>query len=160
MSGIMAALSLTGRPVDQDLARALLAAIMHRGDCPPRLWEGDGIALGHVNLPTTPEAEREHLPACDPSGRAWITWDGRLDNRDQLARLLQRDPASAHTMTDADYVLAAYAQWGESCVHRLLGDWAFIIWDNHTRRLLCAKDPLGWRQLVFGEHAGLLLIGS
>ena len=58
MSGIMAIVSLDGRPVPPDLPRAQLAAIAHRGEWEPRLWEAPGIALGHVNLPRTPEAER------------------------------------------------------------------------------------------------------
>jgi len=160
MSGLMACLSLDGRPVPQDLARALLAAIAHRGDRPPRLWCGEGIALGHVNLPTTPEAEREELPASDPTGRYWLTWDGRLDNRDELAQALALDPARAREMTDAEYVLAAYVRWGDDCVARLIGDWAVVIWDRLARRLICAKDPLGWRPLFYARHAGRLLLGS
>lgn len=160
MSGLMACLSLDGRPVPQDLVRALLAAVAHRGDRPPRLWCGEGIALGHVNLPTTPEAEREDLPACDPTGRYWLTWDGRLDNRDELAQELALDPARAREMTDAEYVLAAYARWGDDCVSHLIGDWVVVIWDRLARRLMCAKDPLGWRPLFYARYDGRVLLGS
>lgn len=160
MSGIMAILSLDGRPVPCDLARAQLQAIAHRGEWEPRLWEAPGIALGHVNLPRTPEAEREFLPSSDPTDRYWITWDGRLDNRDELAGLLKLDAERARQMTDADYVLAAYTKWQDECVHHLLGDWAVVIWDPQERRLFCAKDPLGWRQLYYAEAKGMLLIGS
>jgi asparagine synthase (glutamine-hydrolysing) len=160
MSGMMALLSLDGAPVPEDGARALLAAIAHRGDRAPRLWLDAGIALGHVNLPTTPEAEREHLPAADALGRFWLTWDGRLDNRDELARALSLDPARARAMTDAEYVLAAYARWGDDCVRHLLGDWAVVIWDRHARRLFCAKDPLGWRPLFYAQSGGRFVVGS
>ena len=63
-------------------------------------------------------------------------------------------------MTDADYVLAAYERWGSECVRRLLGDWAIVIWDTRERKLFCAKDPLGWRQLYYAERDGLLAVGS
>jgi asparagine synthase (glutamine-hydrolysing) len=160
MSGIMAVLSLDGRRIPEDVARAQLAAIAHRGDREPRLWLGQGVALGHVNLPTTTEAERERLPACDQSGRYWITWDGRLDNRHDLALALGLDGPTARTMTEADHVVAAYARWGSDCVSHLLGDWVFVIWDNVARRLFCAKDPLGWRQCFYAWTNGLLFIGS
>ncbi len=160
MSGIMAIVSLGGRPVPPELPRAQLAAIAHRGEWEPKLWEAPGIALGHVNLPRTPEAEREVLPASDASGRYWITWDGRLDNRDELAGKLGYDVAQRAEKTDADYVLDAYIKWKDDCVHHLLGDWAIVIWDNETRRLFCAKDPLGWRQLYYAEHDGVLAVGS
>ncbi len=156
----MAILSLDGRPVPGDLARAQLNAIAHRGEWEPRLWEAPGIALGHVHLPRTPEAEREVLPATDSSERYWITWDGRLDNRAELASLIQLDSERARQMTDADYVLAAYTKWQDECVHHLLGDWAVVIWDSKERRLFCAKDPLGWRQLYYAEHDCLLFVGS
>ena len=159
MSGIMAIVSLDGRPVPPELARAQLSAISHRGEWEPRLWEAPGIALGHVNLPRTPEAEREILPASESTGRYWITWDGRLDNREELASLLRLDAEQARSMTDADYVLAAYRELGDDCVHKLLGDWAIVIWDSVERKLFCAKDPLGWRQLYYAEADGLLLVG-
>src|SRR4051812_34782731 len=108
MSGILALLSLDGRPIGDRLPRAALEAIEHRGDREPRLWESDGVALGHANHPTTHEAEREQLPAPDVRGR-WMTWDGRVDNRSELARSLRLDPGRAASMTDADFVLAAYA---------------------------------------------------
>ena len=160
MSGIVAIMSLDGRPIPPELPRAQLAAIAHRGEWEPRLWEAPGIALGHVNLPRTPEAEREFLPAPDLTGRYWLTWDGRLDNRDELARKLGYDSAQGAEKTDADYVLDAFVKWGDDCVHHLLGDWAVVIWDNQARRLFCAKDPIGWRQLYYAEHDGLLAVGS
>lgn len=160
MSGFFVVLSLDGRPVTETIARAHVAAVARRGDREPRLRLGPGVALGHANLPTTPEAEGEDLPAADPTGRYWITWDGRIDNRTELAGALDLEPIAARRMTDADYVLTAYAHWGDLCVEHLLGDWAFVIWDAHARRLFCAKDPLGWRQCYFARHDGFLLLGS
>ena len=160
MSGIMAVVSLDGRPVPPELARAQLAAVAHRGEWEPRLWEAPGVALGHVNLPRTPEAEREVLPMANRSGRYWLTWDGRLDNRDELGAKLGYDTAERAGRTDAEYVLDAFLKWGDDCVHHLVGDWAVVIWDNEARRLFCAKDPLGWRQLYYAERDGLLLVGS
>ena len=156
----MVLLALDRRPVDAVAASAMLAAVAHRGDREPRLWCGEGVALGHAALPTTPEADHERLPASDASGRYWLTWDGRLDNRDELERDLGIARRSVVPPSDADYVLAAYARWGEECLHRLLGDWALAIWDAEARLLLCAKDPLGWRPLCYRESSGVLAVGS
>lgn len=160
MSGLLALLSLDGRAVTEARARPSLSMIAGRGDHAPQLWLDDGVALGHVHRATTPEAERERLPASDPSGRYWITWDGRIDNRAELTRLLALDAPAAAALTDADFVLAAFARWGEACVEHLLGDWALVIWDSEARRLFAAKDPLGWRQLYYTQSGGLLAIGS
>jgi asparagine synthase (glutamine-hydrolysing) len=160
MSGIMAIVSMNGRPIPGELIRNQLAAITHRGEGEARSWLGRGVALGHVNLATTNEAEREYLPISDGTERYWITWDGRLDNRAELAHDLGLPSIDAAERTDADYVLLAYRRWGKDIVERLLGDWALVVWDTQSRELFCAKDPVGWRQLFFAEHDGLLLIGS
>ena len=160
MSGLLAQISLDGRALGPGAPETLLDAIAHRGDRPGELWTEAGIALGHVSLATTAEAERERLPASDRSGRYRFTWDGRLDNRQELEAELRIARGSAQPPTDADYALAAYVRWAEGCVDRLLGDWALVVWDAEARRLFCAKDPLGWRPLFYLEQDGLLTIGS
>ncbi len=160
MSGVLALVSLDGRPVPRDLAQAQLDAIRHRGDGEPELWLGEGVALGQAFRPTTPEAEREVLPLVDASGRYHLVWDGRIDNREELARAFAWKGERAREATDADYVLEAYVRWGDACVTRLLGDWAIVIWDSTARRLFAAKDPMGFRTLFYAQHDGLFAIGS
>lgn len=160
MSGVIALVSLDGRPVPETLAREQLAAIRHRGDGEPVLWLDGGVALGQAHRATTPEAEREILPLSDPAGRYHLIWDGRIDNRDELAHALGWTGSEAREATDADYVLAAYVRWGDGCVARLLGDWAIVIWDAVAHRLFSAKDPMGFRTLFYAEHDGLFAIGS
>ena len=156
----MALLSLDGRPISEAGAHAILQAVAHRGDGRPRLWLGEGVALGHANRPTTLEAEAEQLPASDATGRYRITWDGRLDNRGELAGRLGIATTALCEMTDADLVVAAYARWGERCTGPLLGDWALAIWDAEARRLFCARDPIGMRPLFYRRGGGLLAVGS
>ena len=145
MSGIMAIVSLDGRPIPPELPRAQLAAIAHRGEWEPRLWEAPGVALGHVNLPRTPEAEREFLPGSDTSGRYWITWDGRLDNRDELAGKLGYDVAQRAEKTDADYVLDAYIKWEDDCVHQFLATGRSS--SGTTKRNEYLRRCTGWRRI-------------
>src|SRR5690606_30786521 len=89
-----------------------------------------------------------------------IAWDGRLDNRDEVARLVGLTPAKAQGLSDSAIVLVAYNCWGDDLVHRLIGDWAFAIWDGVRGRLLCAKDPLGWRPLYYARHEGILWVAT
>ncbi|MCC6236442.1 MAG: hypothetical protein IT299_02585 [Dehalococcoidia bacterium] len=160
MSGVLALVSLDGRPVPRELAQAQIDAIRHRGAGEPTLWLGEGVALGQAFRPTTPEAEREILPLVDPTGRYHLVWDGRIDNREELARAFGWKGERAREATDADHVLEAYMRWGDACVTRLLGDWAIVIWDATARRLFAAKDPMGFRTLFYAEHDGLFAIGS
>lgn len=160
MSGVLAIVSLDGRPVPEELARRQMAAIRHRGAGEPVLWLEPGVALGQAHRATTPEAEREVLPLVGGAGRYHLVWDGRIDNRDELARALGWSPERAREATDADYVLEAYMRWGDACVTRLLGDWAVVIWDSAANRLFAAKDPMGFRSLYYAQHEGLFIIGT
>src|SRR5207248_2685690 len=73
--------------------------------------------------------------------------DARLDNRDVLlARLPDRPSPRA---SDAELILCAYEAWGLDAPARLLGDFAFVIWDPRRKRLLCARDSSGQRTLYY-----------
>ena len=88
MSGIMAIVSLDGRTVPAELARAQLEAIAHRGEWAPALHEAPGIALGHVNMPRTPEAERDYPKIEKATRRLEGTWqilDRHLSDRRYVA---------------------------------------------------------------------------
>jgi len=157
----MALISTNGRPVDRDLAAAMLARIPHRGDREPVIWtDEENVALGHIHRATTPEAEREHLPASDPSGRFWLTWDGRLDDRSGLAASLGLSATDAREFTDAQYVLAAFARWEDDAVEHLLGDWALVVYDRQRRRLLASRDPVGHRPLFAASVNGTVAVCS
>jgi asparagine synthase (glutamine-hydrolysing) len=76
-----------------------------------------------------------------------LTWDGRLDNREDLVREL------AHRVrlpdSDVAVVAAAYKLWGPACLPKLVGDWALSIWDSRQQQLVLAKDFLGTRPLFY-----------
>lgn len=76
-----------------------------------------------------------------------LTWDGRLDNRDDLLlnlhRLLNDD------QSDAALVAAAYARWGLDAWPRLIGDWSLALWDAAERQIVLARDYMGNRPLFY-----------
>jgi asparagine synthase (glutamine-hydrolysing) len=95
---------------------------------------------------TTAESYREKQPHISAS-RAIITWDGRLDNREELTRHLS-DVVSKQS-ADVAIVAAAYDCWHTACFPRLLGDWAVSIRTPSDRSLILAKDPIGVRHLYY-----------
>ena len=79
----------------------------------------------------------------------------RLDRRGELSeQLATRFPAIDAAASDADLCLLAYATWGEDCLERLHGDFAFALWDKTRRTLFCARDRLGVRTLTYLEQGG------
>jgi asparagine synthase (glutamine-hydrolysing) len=82
------------------------------------------------------------------TGRA-ITFDGRLDNRSDLLRQLELTAADGGSIGDAEMTLRMYGAFGDDCVKRLLGDFAFAIWDSQRRRLFCAREAMGIKPFFY-----------
>jgi asparagine synthase (glutamine-hydrolysing) len=151
MSGIAGVVRLDGGPVDRADVAALATGVAHLG--PDRLgrWDGEGVGMVHALLAATPEAVGERQPAIDGTSGVAVVLDGRLDNRAELLEALsrldgRRRPAP---VTDAAILARAYEGWALGCVPRLLGDFAFALWDGRRRRLLLGRDPLGVRPLLY-----------
>jgi asparagine synthase (glutamine-hydrolysing) len=149
MSALSGICHWDGRAIDASQLRVMAA------HCKPAGPDGggvvapmDGIAMqAHVlHFDRTSAAERQ--PYRFGPGSV-LTWDGRLDNRDDLLVLLDHDLKD--DVTDAALVAAAYNRWGVDCAQRLIGDWSFAIWDGAERRLVLARDYMGNRPLYYLE---------
>ncbi|MBF0307499.1 MAG: hypothetical protein HQL41_17850 [Alphaproteobacteria bacterium] len=83
-------------------------------------------------------------------GVAWL-FDGRLDNRSELAECLDFDGLGADPAAAGDhhYLAAAWRRWGADLGSRLLGDFAFAVWDGPNRRLVLGRDPSPTRILYW-----------
>jgi asparagine synthase (glutamine-hydrolysing) len=149
MSAIGGILQRDGLPCDQGLLAALAARLRHRAPDGERVWSAGPVGLTHGRLITTPESAHEQQPIADEATRVAITFDGRLDNRTELLDLLGIDRVDHAAIGDAELVLRLYRALGVSCVGRLLGDFAFAVWDGNRSKLLCARDHLGLRPFSY-----------
>lgn len=86
--------------------------------------------------------------------------DGKLYNSGDICKGLEKLGHSFHGRTDAELLLHAYAQWGEDCLERLDGTFAFALWDVKRKRLFMARDRLGVKPFFYKEHRGGLLFAS
>ncbi len=153
MSAICGIFHLDGRPALAETLDNMMAALAARGIDGCGAWREGPTALGHQMLHLTPESLTEKLPFADPPTRLAITADARLDNRQELFRLLEISPSRQAGATDSRLILAAYKKWGKECPRYLLGDFAFVIWDGGRQELICATDPLGMRPLYYYHTA-------
>lgn len=108
-------------------------------------WFGESTAFACASVQAGGRSGGAAL-ARDDRRRRVLVFDGRLDNREELLGLLRRRGAGRGT-DDAGLTLAAYEAWGDDGASRLVGDFAFGLWDGARRRLLCVRDPLGVRPL-------------
>jgi asparagine synthase (glutamine-hydrolysing) len=125
----------------------MLEAMRHRAPDGLRQWDAGEVALGHGWFDTT--RARDFLNLRD--GSLVLAGDIRLDNRDELRVALGVSDVSA---SDAALVAESYLRWGEDCAGRLLGDFAFVVWDAKSRHLFCARDHVGVRPFHYAELSG------
>jgi asparagine synthase (glutamine-hydrolysing) len=143
MSGIAGILRFDGNAIDRHLIETMTATMSYRGPDGINHWQGQGAALGHCMLHTTPESLAEKQPLRSEDGRYVFVMDGRVDNWEELRCELIAKQTVLHTNSDAELVLAAYQKWGYESLSRIDGDFAFAIWDTHARTLFCARDRFG-----------------
>ena len=156
MSCFAGLLDLDGEPVDPGLLGRMADRLAHRSpDGMARRVEGP-LGLVHGRLCTTPEEVGEEQPIDDESGRLRLVADCRIDNRDALLA----DSGLAAEASDARLILAAWRAHGEEACDRILGDFAFALWDGRRRRLHLARDAMGLRQLYYSWRGRTLVFGS
>ena len=148
MSGIGGLYYLDGRPAERTDLQRMAETLAHRGPDGAGIWHQGAAGLLHRMLWTTPESLQESLPLVRRSGDLAITADARIDNREELAALLDLGRPGEET-ADSELILAAYKKWGNSCPEKLLGAFCFAIWDGHRGQFFCARDHMGVKPFYY-----------
>ncbi len=156
MSGIAGFFHRDGRQADPAMLERMSATLTHRGPV-AGAWIGEKTGLACRTLVVTPEARCEHLPVTDPTGQLVLAADARIDNRDELRAALGHPAATA---SDGTLILLAYERWSEECPFRLVGDFAFALWDGRRQRLFCARDHIGVKPFYYFQSDSLFAFGS
>ena len=170
LSAIAGIRAFGGRPVHVDELRPMMSALAHRETDESGAWAAGSIALGCRRCGSAMPIGKEALPLRAEGDRFVLAFDGRIDNREELGSALGVSRSMLSERTDAEIVLSAYQRWGEGVAEKLLGDFAFAVWDGERRTLFCARDPMGIRPFyyamvrdafVFASELGAVLrIGS
>jgi len=105
--------------------------------------------LIHRRLSIIDLSEGGHQPMSTPDGRFWIIFNGEIYNFVELRKELQSLGYSFRSQSDTEVLLAAYAEWGVHCLARLVGMFAFAVFDMQNRRLLLARDFFGIKPLYY-----------
>jgi len=148
-------------PVTRETLAPVAAAMAVWGPDGHGQWCGVGAGLGHLMLHVTPESIYERLPAgIRVAQHLVITADARIDNRDEIFGALGVADSGRAQTPDSSLILLAYERWGPDCVKRLLGDFAFAIWDSRQRKLFCARDVFGCMPFVYCQDGKRFVFAS
>lgn len=160
MSAIAGLFNVDGRPADAGLLSRMRDRLAARGPHAKDQWVDGPVGLAHRLLHTTPESLKERQPLSEAGGECRLVWDGRVDNREDLIATFRADGVALGAETDPDLVLQAYLKWGTAALTRILGEFALALWDNRTRRLICARDPIGVKPFYYSWAGGRLAFAS
>ncbi len=149
---------IVGPGASEPRARAMARAQAHRGPDDEGVWRAPGVALGHRRLSIIDLSSHGHEPMVSADGRHVLTFNGEVYNYLELRGELPEYPYRSRT--DTEVILAAYARWGEACVERFVGMFAFALWDAERGVLFCARDRLGIKPFHYAVHRGDFLFSS
>jgi len=139
----------------------MLDSISHRGP------DGEGVfldpeqrvVLGHRRLAII-DPEHGKQPMTTVDGQLTVAFNGAIYNYLELRRELIAKGHPIHSYSDTEVLLYAYREWGEACVDRFIGMFAFAIWDRAHNRLFCARDRVGIKPFYYHFDGVSLVFGS
>ena len=162
LAGLLAATGVNGASGGlAPVVRAMALALIYRGPDAEGVWsdEEQGVALAHRRLAILDLSAEGQQPMLSACGRYVLAFNGEIYNHPELRRELSPHVWRGHS--DTEVMLEAFSRWGfEKAIRRLVGMFAFALWDRSKRQLVLARDRLGEKPLYYGWQGDAFLFGS
>ncbi len=152
MCGISGELRFDGAPPMQATLARMTQRLARRGPDDDGFYFDGPLGFGHRRLAIIDLSARSHQPMVDKALNLAIVFNGTIYNYKQLRAELQAQGHTFFSEGDTEVILKAYAVWGERCVERLHGMFAFAVWDSKKQTLFLARDRLGIKPLYYAPH--------
>jgi asparagine synthase (glutamine-hydrolysing) len=132
-----------------DWVKRMNALQKHRGPDDEGVYADDTCVLGHRRLSIIDLSEKGHQPFLSDDGRYQLVYNGEIYNYIELREELQKIGWKFRSKTDTEVLLKAYLEYGEDCLNRFNGMFAFVIYDSVQKRLFLARDRVGIKPLYY-----------
>ncbi|EFK95284.1 asparagine synthase (glutamine-hydrolyzing), partial [sediment metagenome] len=159
MCGICGFVNLDGGPADLALIERMAASIAHRGPDGQGTKLDGALALGHRRLAIL-DPSRGVQPMCNEERSVWITYNGEIYNFPELHRQLAAKGHVFQTTCDTEALVHLWEDEGPRMVERLVGMFAFAIWDAKQQTLFLARDRLGIKPLYYAQYGSRFAFAS
>ena len=160
MCGICGELRFDSRPPDLGAVGRMMGRLRRRGPDHAGSHADGPVAFGHQRLAIIDLSHRASQPLVDAELGLALVFNGTIYNYPELREELRASGYHFFSDGDSEVIVKAYHAWGEKCVERLHGMFAFAIWDATRRRLFLARDRLGIKPLYYTHDAGRLRFAS
>ncbi len=160
MSGICGIIRFDDENVKKEDIKKMIDSMSNCGNDKIDLYVKGNMGFGHTMLWTTAESLHESQPLQNDDNTVILTADARIDNREELINILNLEQKQLSIITDSDLILFAYEKWGEKCVDRLIGYFAFAIWYTKIEKIFIYRDRLGIRNCFYYQTDSFLIFAS
>jgi asparagine synthase (glutamine-hydrolysing) len=147
------------KPPDRELLGRMVNMIRHRGPDEFGAFIDNNCALGQARLSII-DLETGSQPLSNEDESLWITFNGEIFNYLELRDELEENGHRFKTRSDTEVIIHSYEQWGEDCLNRFNGQFAFAIYNNKEKSIFIARDRLGIRPVFYARHNGRFYFGS
>lgn len=148
---------------DETLLRRMADALSHRGPDAAGFFSRPGkVSFAHTRLSIVDLEERSNQPLhfAHDGKRYVLAFNGEIYNYQELRQELERAGCRFQTQGDSEVITAAYAVWGDGCVRRFNGMWAFALFDEGRNRLFLSRDRFGKKPLYYHAENGRFIFAS
>lgn len=162
MCGIAGICQIDASPLTPEAGqwvKAMTDRMSHRGPDGEGQWSEGPVCLGHRRLSII-DLSGGGQPMHSADGQMTVTFNGEIYNYAELKDQLTALGGQFQTSSDTEVILEGYRIWGPDCLARFDGMFAFALWDNHQRRLFCARDRFGKKPFFYTVQNGRLYFAS
>lgn len=164
MCGICGIVDVERGGIEQSTIRRMADVLHHRGPDDSGVWispsAGPTVGLGHRRLSIIDLSKAGRQPMTNEDSTVWLTYNGEIYNHALVRRDLETAGHRYASHTDSETIIHAYEEWGDDCVTRFRGMFAFGLWDMRRRRLLLVRDRLGVKPLYYAQSGSALIFAS
>jgi asparagine synthase (glutamine-hydrolysing) len=149
MCGICGELRFDKSIPDMEVLKCMTARLARRGPDHEGFFDGGAVAFGHRRLSIIDLSAHADQPMVDDDLRLALVFNGTIYNYKELRAELQEMGYGFFSEGDTEVIIKAYHAWGENCVQRFYGMFAFALWDMRSQSLFLARDRLGIKPLYY-----------
>lgn len=148
----------------ENLPAAVIDSVAHRGP-DGRGWNEFNstqgpVVMAHRRLAVVDLSAAGHQPMSTEDGRFWVTYNGEIYNHIKIKKDLEVLGHHFKTKTDTEVLLKSYLQWGEDCLNKFNGMFAFVIWDDKEKKVFAARDRFGVKPLYYYKQGSKIAFSS
>ncbi|MBP5855645.1 asparagine synthase (glutamine-hydrolyzing) [Marivibrio halodurans] len=140
--------------------RRMADSLAHRGPDGDGIWNEPAVGFAHRRLSILDLSDNARQPMSDESGRVHLTYNGEIYNFQELRATLEKRGARFRSTGDTEVLLKAYLEWGERTPEKLVGMFAFAVYDQRDESLFLARDRFGEKPLFYTVQDDAFLFAS